>query len=607
VVDGRLEQRLTDIGLAATAQLAPGATIRPDVTALAATAAAPAPEHVPAERSPALPRISVDLRRSFDRPGRGDAQSHADLELTGLIGEGGMGRVFLARQHSLDRDVAVKTVKDEAPAEAHEALLLEGRIAGRLEHPAIVPVHVLGVDEAGRPAMVMKRIEGVSYDALLDDPSHSGWESWEGDADDRLPGHLQILTQICNALHYAHSHGIVHRDLKPENVLIGQFGDVYLADWGIATHIGEGQDRRLCGTPGYMAPEMVFGKAVDARTDVYLLGATLHEILTGRPRHDVATFADALAAAGVSAPHDYDDGLPKPLTDLANRACAPDPDERPESARAFREALASFLHRRDSVALATEAAERFAQLKALVELPSPNEDERRQIEQLSAAARFGFEQAISRWNDNEAAQQGLSELDTLLDRRRARAAELERLARERDPSVAADVRAVAILGLLVLSSIVVGIAAATASTQGDLGAWQLVLYPSGVLFVILVGTAFLRKRLLENAFNRQATLLIITLMVTVIVSRMLNAIAPIHVANVFARDSLACAAVLAVGAFTLLRWLGWLALVMVATALGCVLVPERALLVFGGGTTLSVFFATGFAWRSRNDVERPEP
>src|SRR6185295_6663298 len=98
-----------------------------------------------------------------------------------------MGRVLLARQHSLAREVAVKTARDDTNLSAREAILWEGAISGQLEHPSIVPVHALGLDAAGRPALVMKRIEGVSWDALIADPAHPGWEGWEGTHKDRLP------------------------------------------------------------------------------------------------------------------------------------------------------------------------------------------------------------------------------------------------------------------------------------------------------------------------------------------------------------------------------------------------------------------------------------
>ncbi|MEZ4339358.1 MAG: serine/threonine-protein kinase [Sandaracinaceae bacterium] len=318
-----VEARLAEVGLAETAA-APRGTIR----ATAAETVDATTTETSRTALPALPRLSIDLRGWTDGAAPGAPIEGADLEVQGLLGEGGMGRVLLARQHSLRRDVALKTPRDPDDPGVCASLLAEGATTGMLEHPAIVPVHALGLDTNGQPAMVMKRIEGVAWSALAADPEHAGWEGWSGDPEDRLPGHLQILVQVCNAVHYAHSRGVVHRDIKLDNVLIGRFGDVYLADWGVAGTLGA-PGERLCGTPGYMAPEMVMGGVIDARTDVYLLGATLHEILTGRMRHEGPLVASALLAAARSEPYAYPASLPRGLTQLVNRACHLDRAERP--------------------------------------------------------------------------------------------------------------------------------------------------------------------------------------------------------------------------------------------------------------------------------------
>ncbi len=540
-----------------------------------------------------LPRLSLDFRRRAAAPP--DDEDGADLAIESLIGEGGMGQVFLARQRSLGREVAVKTTRTGAPADVTAALVSEGRIAGQLEHPSIVPVHVLGLDGTGRPAIVMKRIEGIAYDALIRDPTHPAWEDWDGERGDRLPGHLQILTQICNALHYAHSHGIVHRDLKPENVLIGRFGDVYVADWGIAVPMDDPPDGRLCGTPGYMAPEMAWGEAVDARTDVYLLGATLHEVLTGRPRHDAPTFAGAMELAVASAPFDYDDDVPEPLAALANRACSSEPDNRPATARAFRDALTAFVGRRDSMVLADEARARLDRVIELAASPL-GEDGAREIDQHSAAARFGFEQALARWEDNEDAKEGLSSLDTALQARRARAAELEAMAHERDPRVASQARAI---GLSVLMA--VSLVALWSTLTGDQTpeTFAMVAYPTTILAVILVGLYVGRRALLRNAFNRQVVGTLVVALALIVYSRLLAFVVPVSAAEVLTRDSLVAAAVFTIATFTLVRWAAWVVVIMLATAFGCAWLPERALQVFSAGTILSIAVATAASWRQR--------
>ena len=110
----------------------------------------------------------------------------------------------------------------------------EVQAVGKLEHPGIIPVHALGLHEDGRPVLVMKRVYGVSWMELLQDAAHPAWEGWSGDPKDRLDGHLEILMQVCNAAHFAHSRGIVHRDIKPENIMLRPDGYVKVLDFGLA-------------------------------------------------------------------------------------------------------------------------------------------------------------------------------------------------------------------------------------------------------------------------------------------------------------------------------------------------------------------------------------
>ncbi len=124
-----------------------------------------------------------------------------DLELRAVLGQGGMGRVVLAHQRSLGRDVAVKSLLPNCQrAEAEAALLMEGRCAGGLEHPNIVPIYALGRDEHGGPVLVMKRVEGTSWRNRL--------------FVERIERNLEILIQVCNAAHFAHTRGVLHRDFR---------------------------------------------------------------------------------------------------------------------------------------------------------------------------------------------------------------------------------------------------------------------------------------------------------------------------------------------------------------------------------------------------------
>jgi hypothetical protein len=156
----------------------------------------------------------------------------ARLRTIETIGQGGMGVVRLAEQVALGRRVAVKTLRpDRKSDQAAIDLLREAWVTGAVDHPNVVPVHDIGLDEDGSPVIVLKRIDGHSWAELMHDADRVR-ERFR--VDDLLTWNLEILIQVLFALRFAHSRGIVHRDLKPDNVMIGDFGEVYLLDWGIA-------------------------------------------------------------------------------------------------------------------------------------------------------------------------------------------------------------------------------------------------------------------------------------------------------------------------------------------------------------------------------------
>ena len=340
----------------------------------------------------------------------GDEVEGADFVVSGVLGEGGMGRVLLAHQRSLRREVAIKVLKSKkTPASATDALLAEAVITGSLEHPNVVPVHALGLDDTGRPVLVMKRIEGVSLRDLARDPDHPAWATIAPEGD-RLDAQLEILVGVCNALHFAHSRGVIHRDVKLENVMIGSFGEVYLVDWGIATRVqpltAPVPFVAIVGTPAYMPPELAMGDLarMDARTDVYLVGATLHALLTGQPRHVGETIHPVLVSAMQSLPFEYGPDVPAELAAICNRAMSAEPQRRYASALELRRALAAFRRHRGSIALSDEAS---ARLTKLVASRADARGERR-LHGLMTECRFGFTQALREWPENAAAQAGLS-------------------------------------------------------------------------------------------------------------------------------------------------------------------------------------------------------
>ncbi|MBE7465875.1 MAG: serine/threonine protein kinase [Planctomycetes bacterium] len=263
------------------------------------------------------------------------------------LGQGGMGVVFKARQESLDRDVAVKTIRlDREFSHAEVASFLrEALTTGSLSHPNIPPVHLFGRDELGRVFMVMKKVEGQPWRALLHPPRPDGRPAQPEQIEIDLPEHLEVFQKVCDAVAFAHARGVVHRDLKPENVMIGAFGAVFVMDWGLAlrfddekgANLGTGRDKAstVAGTPAYMAPEMALGELerIGPWTDIYLLGAILHEMLTGRPPHGGSNIFEVLAHAACAKidPIKHRRGLPREARELESivRKClAEDPQQR---------------------------------------------------------------------------------------------------------------------------------------------------------------------------------------------------------------------------------------------------------------------------------------
>jgi eukaryotic-like serine/threonine-protein kinase len=342
------------------------------------------------------------------------------ITLERTLGQGGMGVVHLATQAAVGRKVAVKTLRDDRRSEPHAMQLLrEAWVLGALEHPNVVPIYDLGLDAGGHPYIVLKRIEGVQWAELMHDDAKVRERFG---AEDLLDWNLQNFIQVSNALSFAHSRGILHRDLKPENVMIGEFGEVYVLDWGIAVSLRDdgsgrlplaGADRELCGTPVYMAPEMLEGAVrVSERTDVYLLGGVLYEILTGHAPHEGETVKEILSKVFESNPP-FPDGLDPELVRICRRALAPDPDARFENVQQLRLAIQGYLRRRGSAQLVHEAQASLARLEA--ELAAPAGATRRQrLYNLFGECRFGFQQALKTWRDNQAAHDGLLRATTAM-------------------------------------------------------------------------------------------------------------------------------------------------------------------------------------------------
>lgn len=321
------------------------------------------------------------------RVGVGEGQ---DLIEEAFLGEGGMGLVHAAHDPVLSRSVAIKRPKPDAGGRAASALLAEARTLAALDHPNVVPVHSLGCDADGAPILVMKRVTGRRWSDLLAEKAD-------------LDRDLQIVLEVADAVRYAHARGILHRDVKPDNVMVGEFGEVYLMDWGCACHLDDAVTNEIVGTPSFMAPEMLaVGSRIVPATDVFLLGATLHHALTGASRHAGQSIREVLANAWTSPPAEYDPNIPIELGQIVNRACAPRAEDRPASVEAFANELRTFLSHRSAIGMAQRAHALLAELERLLASGNPRADA------VFAECRFGFRGALSTWPECREASAGLA-------------------------------------------------------------------------------------------------------------------------------------------------------------------------------------------------------
>ena len=470
------------------------------------------------------------------------------LSLGRTIGQGGMGVVRVATQLALGREVAVKTVRSDRRSEtATLKLLREAWVTGRLEHPDVVPVYDIGVDPEAGPAIVLKRIDGVAWSELVHDAARVREQFG---AERLLDWNLALAMRVCNAVHFAHSRGILHRDLKPDNVMVGAFGEVYVLDWGIAVSLREDSEGRLplasdvreiAGTLCYMAPEMLDqnGARLSPRTDVYLLGAVLYEIVMGKPPHGGTTMLEVLHEVALSEPA-FDESAPEELVAICKRAMARAPEDRFATAEELRLAISAFLEHRGSADLARRARERMAELEQILAAPLGPDGEgarRLALYDTFGQCRFGLREALRAWPDNVDARDDLQKAVTAMieyelghhDARaaavllaelaqppaqlvarvsaaeKAREAErvrvdgLERRERDLDPRTGARTRV--LFGMLFgLVTAALAINAAQISDRERIGD---VIFPLAILALVAVFAVLTRKSIWATAFNRR--------------------------------------------------------------------------------------------------------
>ncbi|HEY4060068.1 MAG TPA: bifunctional serine/threonine protein kinase/MFS transporter [Kofleriaceae bacterium] len=338
----------------ANAHTMPGGTATPTQDTIIPT------RHTPGPIATGTP----DPRRNTPIP-FGAHQPPPHYKIGELIGRGGMGEVIAAQDEHIGREVAIKRMRAANPdSDQLSRFLREARIQARLDHPAIVPVHELGTDPSGHPYFTMKRISGRTLAQHMHD----------GTKQQTL---LRALVSVARAVALAHSKGVIHRDLKPSNIMLGDYDEVYVLDWGVARVLDEDetpssvkedistldeegtQTGTMLGTPGYMAPEMIKGEAAYRPADVYALGAILFEILTQAPLHPRGT---AAIAATLHMPQEWprrrtDKTIPLELDQICFLALSEQPHDR-QTAQKLADQLQSFLDGdRDVEARKKQAAE----------------------------------------------------------------------------------------------------------------------------------------------------------------------------------------------------------------------------------------------------------
>lgn len=347
----------------------------------------------PTRQGPTLARDSGGEVAELDAPLLEELKFDSRYDESTVLGEGGMGVVSLSSDRQIGRRVAMKRLLPSRAGvgDARARFIHEARVQGQLEHPSVVPVYDLGVDPTGALYFTMKRIRGTTLAELLDQlasqeiATAAARKSTKGKGGWSRRRLLSALSSVCLAVDFAHQRGVLHRDLKPQNIMLGDYGEVYVLDWGLArvneSAVDVEQDTALelpadvkldatvpgtvLGTIGYMSPEQLGGShgELTPASDVYSIGAILFEVISLCPLHPGTTALEIIesnqrgedARASVRAPH-LD--VPPELDAIIVKATAGSPSDRYASTREIHEAIERFLDGERDLALRSELCER---------------------------------------------------------------------------------------------------------------------------------------------------------------------------------------------------------------------------------------------------------
>jgi serine/threonine protein kinase len=346
--------------------------------------------------TPAAWKEDAELKmhlREYQVASEEEKDQSSDYVLLDFLGQGGMGVVYQANQVSVNRQLAMKTIRAEMSEKANEkySFLKEAVVTGNLEHPNIVPVHDLGVTDDGVLFYTMKEIKGKPWSRSI--------------AANSEQQNINILLEVCDAIAYAHQKGIIHRDIKPENVMLGDFGEVMVTDWGLAAcylqrttikyipTIFERVDKG--GTPAYMSPEMAICEhtKLGPASDIYLLGGILYEIMSGKRPHAGRDIYNCIYAAMeniIQASEKKNEFI-----DIALKAMAYYPEDRFSSVKEFQQAIRNCLQHAESIEFSDMAMEDYYRAKKTGDYDDFSQ------------ALLGFKEALKLWEDNDAAHIGL--------------------------------------------------------------------------------------------------------------------------------------------------------------------------------------------------------